>query len=367
MYNLLPFLLLLPSSLTSALLIPRQTPSTGSCNSSPSLCSKAYSSITLLGAHDSPFLRNGNSGSGTGGTGLQLAEAGNQNISSTQQLDLGARLLSAQVHRSDHALHLCHSDCGLLDAGSLSSWLGGIKGWLDAHPTDVITLLLVNSDNATPTDLAGEFTTAGIADYGFVPNTPGVWPTLQEMITANKRLVVFVNAITAFPEAPYLLNEFDYVFENAYNVTTPTGFSCTVDRPDTLKGQPPPQGKLGLMNHMLYDNMAAMGLSIQTPNFSAAKTSNAATGSGSLGESASNCAKDWGRQPWGVLVDFVDMGDAVKVVDGLNGVKDAVDASGGRKASPQPYTGDAPKKGGLGLGGKAISIAAVGCALLTSC
>lgn len=55
---------------------------------------------------------------------------------STKQLNAGVRLLTAQVHRNNGSLDLCHTSCGLLNAGSLSDWLVEIKGWMDANPND---------------------------------------------------------------------------------------------------------------------------------------------------------------------------------------------------------------------------------------
>ena len=253
----------------------------------------------------------------------------------------------------------------MLDAGTLASWLGEIKGWLDKHPNDVVTLLLVNSDNVPTGDLATSFHTSGIDSYGFVPRTDGVWPTLQEMITANKRLVVFVNAVAAAPDAAYLLNEFDYLFENAYNVTTPTGFSCDIDRPTKALATAAPQGKLGLMNHMLYTSLYAFGQSIQTPTVSAAGTTNAQA---SLGQSANDCKKAWGGGPTFLLVDFVDVGDGVKVIDGLNGVGDTGGRAEAAKTTPAPsqasiYSGDATA--GKSKSAGIMGLAAGACALLT--
>ena len=299
------------------------------------------------------------------GSGLSLAEAGNQNVDSPTQLDLGARLLSTQVHKSgDGSLHLCHSSCDLLDAGTLAAWLTSIKTWLDANKNDVITLLLVNSDNATPTELQSAFTAGGIADYAYTPTTPGVWPALQDLISANKRLVVFVNAVPS-GGSTYLLNEFDHIYENPYNVTGPTGFTCAIDRGTSGTA------KLGLMNHLLYTSMAAFGQSIQTPDFNSAETTNSES---SLGAAADSCATAWGAgQPWAILLDFVDLGDGVKVVDRLNGVGDA----SGRKDAAQTYTGGAapsPAAAAMtqGGGGKVLSVgkvaglAAGACSLLAA-
>ena len=289
------------------------------CNNSPDLCSRPYSNITHLGAHDSPFTQNSSSGS------VIVSDAANQDLNSTAQLSTGVRLLSAQVHNADGEWHLCHSSCGLLDAGSLSSWLSEIKGWMDQNPHDVVTILLVNSDNASADDLDAEYKAANLTSYGYVPPSTAsplaTWPTLQDMIANNTRLVTFVTPITESSSAPYLLDEFNFVFESPYNVTSLSNFSCTADRPSSLQGQTNAavqSGRLPLVNHFLY---SSIGFGIQTPDTGNITTTNGLTGVGSLGEAASSCTSAYGgRKPSFFLVDFFDKGSTLTVVDNLNGI-----------------------------------------------
>ena len=65
MYHLISLLSLLPVAL-GAVLVPRNS-STTACNNSPDLCSRSYSSITQLGAHDSAFLRDSSTGFSSSG------------------------------------------------------------------------------------------------------------------------------------------------------------------------------------------------------------------------------------------------------------------------------------------------------------
>lgn len=313
------------------------------CNNSPDLCSRSYSNITHLGAHDSPFTAKSSTGS------ITITEASNQNLNSTAQLDAGVRLLSAQVHNNNGAWHLCHSTCSLLDAGNLSSWLASIKTWLDGHPYDVVTILLVNSDGASAQDLSAEFESANISSYGYVPassNKPlNAWPTLNDMIAKNTRLVTFVTPLSGTSSAGYLLSEFDYVFENPYNVTNPSGFQCQADRPSSLQGQTSTAvqaGYLPLMNHFLY---SSIGFGIQTPNTDALATTNGLTGTGSLGQAASACQTAYGQKPVFILVDFFDQGSTLKVVDNLNGItavgRDSTGSGGAGTVKPYSHTSEA--------------------------
>ena len=314
-------LLLQATHTLGAILASRQNSSIA-CNNSPELCSRSYSNITQLGAHDSPFLVNASSNSGS----FSFAEAGNQNVESTAQLSAGVRLLTAQVHNNNGSWHLCHTSCSLLDAGTLSSWLSSIKTWLDGNPHDVVTILLVNSDNAAASDLDSEFQAANIKSYAYTPpsTTPALqtWPTLQDMIANNTRLVTFVASLapSSNTAAPYLLDEFTFVFENPYNVTTPSNFSCTTERPSTLDGQTAAavsSGRLPLVNHFLDQQD---GLGIDTPNTTYIATTNGPSGLGNLQQAASDCAGVYGRAPAFLLVDFFDEGSAINIVNNLNGI-----------------------------------------------
>lgn len=318
MLNLISFLVCVPTILGAAL-APRNT-SSYACNNSPDLCSRSYSKITQLGAHDSPFLRNSSSST------ISFTDSGNQLLNSTAQLSAGVRLLSAQVHNNNGAWHLCHTSCSLLDAGPLSAWLSEIKSWMDSNPHDVVTVLLVNSDNASADQLNTEFKAANIVPYTYTPPSPTAalttWPTLQDLITNNTRLITFVASLdpSTNTAAPYLLNEFTFVFENPYNVTSLSNFSCTADRPASVQGQTSQavqSGRLPLVNHFL-DTEAGFGIEI--PDYSNITTTNGKTGTGSLGATASDCTTAYGRAPAFFLVDFFDQGSALGVVDGINGI-----------------------------------------------
>ena len=71
-----------------------------------------------MGAHDSAFIRN---------QGNDSLLAGNQFYNATTALSAGIRLLLAQVHNKSGTLELCHTDCGLLDAGPLETYISAIR------------------------------------------------------------------------------------------------------------------------------------------------------------------------------------------------------------------------------------------------
>lgn len=136
-----------------------------------------------MGSHDSAFV------------GSALTD--NQELNVTGQLALGIRFLQAQTHRQGDTIEMCHTSCVLLDAGPLSDYLAPVADFLGANPDEVVTLLLTNGDAIPVADYADIFDTAGLSQYVFTPNGTSTlaldaWPTLQEMIDAGTRLVVWM-------------------------------------------------------------------------------------------------------------------------------------------------------------------------------
>ncbi|KAI0878377.1 PLC-like phosphodiesterase [Hypoxylon argillaceum] len=285
--------------------------STVACNNSPSLCNRSYSNITHMGAHDSSFLRDASTGNSVAGT---------QYYNATVALDAGIRLLQLQVHDLNGTIEMCHTLCSLLDAGPLEDWLADIKYWMDNNPNEVVTLLIVNSDSKTAAQFGAVFEASGISEYGYTPSGT-TWPTLQTMITAKTRLVTFIASVTASSAYPYLLSEFDYVFETAYDITSLSGFNCTLDRPTTQSSASAAlaAGLLPLMNHFVYDDL---GSSIEIPDVDDVATTNSAstTTTGALGLHAKTCLAEWGYKPTFVLVDFWSEGPAITTADVMNGI-----------------------------------------------
>lgn len=318
-------------TLSSAAILPRQsdtsiisqtTGSNSACNNSPDLCSKAYNEITHLGAHDSPFVRDATT---------DFSVSGNQFYNSTVQLNAGVRLLSAQVHLSNGDLHLCHSSCDLLDAGLLSSWLMDIKMWMDKNPREVVTLLIVNSDDFTPQQLNQHFQASNITEYSYVPpnksQPPTTWPTLNDLISANTRVLTFVASIapeTIPSNMTYLMDEFTFIFENKFENTDMSDFSCSPDRPTAVQNNSQAalaSNRMALMNHFLYKESELFG--IQSPNVDNITITNSPANNqtGRLGRAMETCTSEYGgRAPTFILVDFFDEGPAIDAVDSANSV-----------------------------------------------
>ncbi|KAI6709169.1 hypothetical protein JHW43_008306 [Diplocarpon mali] len=290
--------------------------STVSCNNSPDLCNRNYNNITHMGTHNVAFLRDSTT---------SFSTAGNQFYNATVALSAGIRLLQSQVHDENGTLQLCHTSCSLLNGGTLEAWLADIKVWMDANANEVVTILLVNADGQEASAYGSVFAASGISDYGFTPSSTSAmstWPTLQTLIDANTRLVTFIASIDYDTAYPYLLPEFSYVFENPYDVTNPSGFNCTVDRPTSLStgtgSAAVSSGYMSLMNHFAYAN--ALGISVPAISLIENTNNPSANGSGTLGTHSEQCTSEWGGKPTFILVDFFNVGPAITAADNLNGI-----------------------------------------------
>lgn len=164
------------------------------CNGHEALCGRQYSSVTHVGAHDSAFVGN--------------FPVDNQYTSVTDVLNMGVRFLQAQTHDKDGTVEMCHTSCWEKDAGSLTSYLGPIKTWLDANPNEVLSLLLTNGDAIAVSDFGAVFDSVGLSSYAYKPPSTlalGDWPTLQTLIDAGTRLVVWMGESRLRLFLPHLL------------------------------------------------------------------------------------------------------------------------------------------------------------------
>ncbi|KAF7944046.1 hypothetical protein EAE96_010456 [Botrytis aclada] len=291
--------------------------STTACNNSPELCSRNYNNITHMGAHDVAFLRDSTTGYST---------SGNQFYNATVALSAGIRLLQAQVHNSNGTLELCHTSCLLLDGGSLESFLKEIKTWMDANTNEVVTLILVNSDDESAATFGSVFSSSGIDTYGYTPTSTTApietWPTLQTLITANTRLITFIASIDYDSTYPYLLPEFTYVFETYFGVLSLDAFNCTLQRPSSVDSASAAVSSnyMGLINHFA-DSAQSFGITV--PDVSNITTTNSAATdtTGALGTQAQQCKSEWGVKPTFILVDFFNVGPSIDTADIMNGIQ----------------------------------------------
>ncbi|KIK94109.1 hypothetical protein PAXRUDRAFT_143574 [Paxillus rubicundulus Ve08.2h10] len=272
------------------------------CNGSPDLCTRSFGNVTFVGTHNSYAVGINNL-------------ATNQDYNITQQLNDGVRMLQMQTHNLSGVIQLCHTSCSLYNGGPLSTYLGTVKTWLDANPNEVLSLLIVNSDNFPPTSYDSVFKSAGLDTISYAPPSASIpaaqWPTLGTLIDAGTRLVTFMDASADFTSVPYIIDEFTNIWESPYGVTTT--FDCSVNR---TKGDSSIQ--MYLINHFL--DTLVLGQPVPNPN--QANQTNAVSGPNSLGDQFDLCVTQYGRNPNFMLVDFYEYGggSVFEVAATANGV-----------------------------------------------
>jgi hypothetical protein len=276
-----------------------QPSNTQPCNGWVEFCERKYSNITYVGAHNSPFVRPGNT-------------ASNQELDVTTQLNDGIRFLQAQIQWPNNSSvpHFCHGSCDVLDAGPINEWLTEVRRWVDNHPYDVVTILLGNGNYSGPEFYAPYIEKSGIIKYlytpPYLPMQLDDWPTLENMIIRGKRVIMFMDYNANQLEYPWLLDEFSQVWETPFDPLD-ASFPCVVQRPPDLSPDAA-RSRLYIANHNLNAEFDVFGVQLLVPAVSLLNQTNAAEGSGSAGLAANNCRSDWGRAPNVINVDYYNYG-----------------------------------------------------------
>lgn len=87
------------------------------------------------------------------------------------------------------------------------------------------------------------------------------WPSPAQMVQGNKRLITFVSSGANQARVPFLLPEFEYIFETNFWISDPNEYSCQSSRPRWPGSFIP--DRLSLVNHFLYAEF--LGFSMSSP------------------------------------------------------------------------------------------------------
>ncbi|PYH95459.1 PLC-like phosphodiesterase [Aspergillus ellipticus CBS 707.79] len=268
------------------------------CNGYTEFCSRQYSNITMVTAHNSPFVKKNNI-------------ASNQEYKVKTQLEDGVRMLSFEAHYYEEDIYLCHTSCDLLNMGTLEDYLTIVTDWIKDNPYDVVTIMIVNSDYVTPANFSSPIQKSGLIDYVYepwkIPMSLDDWPTLSEMILDGKRAVVFMDYQANQTAFPYILDEFTQMWETPFSPVN-ASFPCTVQRPPGITAAEA-EDRMYMINHNLNLDVSFEGLDILIPDSAQINVTNAVSGYGSLGLMANNCRSKWDRPPNFLLVDYYNDGN----------------------------------------------------------
>ena len=194
--------------------------------------------------------------------------------------------------------YFCHTVCEI-GSEPMAPVMDRLNTWMDEHPREVIVLFI--QDTVTPADTDAVLRKAGLADKSYVHPDGAEWPTLREMIDANKRLLVLMENEGGGDQYPYLHQGFDLVQDTEYSVQTAADFECSLKRGE-------PDSPLFSVNHWLanFDRLISSAEEVNAYDV--------------LKPRIDECEIERGRAPSMIAVNWYDRGDLFRVVNELNGV-----------------------------------------------
>ncbi|UJR80146.1 hypothetical protein [Sandaracinus amylolyticus] len=270
---------------------PRCTPATGLpdplvCNGHAELCDRAYDAVAFPTTHNA----------------MSSEEDGwiapNQGRNLWHQLEDGVRAFMLDTHRPASATQvmLCHGGCGVLGMRPLIDAMIELRQFMDCHPGEVLSIIFEPHVDEAP--FAAVIEEAGLLPYLHQQAEDAPWPTLREMITSGRRLVIFTE--TSNVTLPWHHHAYDYVWDNDYRAESAADFDC-----DVLRGSR--DNAVFVLNHFVTNPLASREQS-ELVNFDV------------LRDHALRCRTETGDFPNLVTVDFYDASDLFEVVDELNGL-----------------------------------------------
>ncbi|KAG5089612.1 hypothetical protein JHK86_002224 [Glycine max] len=180
-------------------------------------------------------------------TGSVLVAPMNQEDTVAEQLKNGVRGFMLDMYDFQKDIWLCHSfqsKCFNFTA-FVSAWpllssffnvtqqpainvLKDMRTFLDGNPSEIITIFIEDYVTA-PQGLTKVFKDSGLSKYIFpvsrMPKNGGDWPTVDDMVQKNQRLVVFTSK-SAKEASENIAYQWTYVVENQYGDDGMKAGSC---------------------------------------------------------------------------------------------------------------------------------------------
>ncbi|XP_015067098.1 PI-PLC X domain-containing protein At5g67130-like isoform X2 [Solanum pennellii] len=158
----------------------------------------------------------------TSATGSDILAPTNQEDSITNQLKNGVRGLMLDMYDFNNDIWLCHSFGGkCYNVTSFQPAINSLKeiqGFLEKNPSEVVTIF-IEDYVSTPKALSKVFNDSGLNKYWFpisrMPKKGEDWPTVDDMVKQNQRLVVFTSK-SSKEASDGIAYEWRYVVENQY-------------------------------------------------------------------------------------------------------------------------------------------------------
>ncbi|MCO5230818.1 MAG: phosphatidylinositol-specific phospholipase C domain-containing protein [Chitinophagales bacterium] len=256
------------------------------CNGFSEFCDKKLDDISILMTHNSY------------NNSEKKFLVPNQDNSIYKQLSDGVRGLMLDVYSSGQGPIMYH---GVQQGGkqTLVAAMTEINKFLSENPREVIVIIFENY--CSHDEILSVFDTLKMRDLIYVHN--GTWPTLQQMIDNNQRLVLMVeNEKGGTPKE--ILYAWNNVLDSKYEFQTISSMDCSENR-----------GKNGLRTFYLLNHWISNSLGL--PDKSKAKEANSFE---VLGQRVKKCTGEIGHKVNFVGIDFYNIGNGLAVVDSINGV-----------------------------------------------
>ncbi len=270
-----------------------------SCNLHPELCDKRFDDVTYLMTHNAHA-----------DLGAFSSLAANQDGDILVQLEAGVRGIGLKVYNtSGHAtawlfcsgapdnLYVYHGD-PTFGCETFQSVLLRIKTFYESHPNEVIPITI--EGDAPPAEVMAAFTAEGMDNYMHEQDFSQSWPTLKEMIDANKRLVVFMDDGTATDAYPKIHDMYNFIYDTDYDHQSASTFDCEKFRGNHTGGH------LFTLNHFITDI---------TPQQDDAAIINEVS---VLLPRARSCWTYNNHRPNFIMIDFWNTSNPLESVDSLN-------------------------------------------------
>ncbi|MEA2445732.1 MAG: hypothetical protein QOJ12_3024 [Thermoleophilales bacterium] len=225
-----------------------------------------------------------------------VAEIGKTAVSAAERLAGSLGFAGIQGQRGSY---LCHALCELGDT-TLVDGLKEIRQFLDRHPDELLIIFI--EDKVSAADTAKAFEQSGLIRYVYHHPREAQWPTLRQLIRADRRAFVMWEAgpgggINWYHDGFDFTQETPYSFKSQAQLASPA--SCRPNRGT-------PDSPLFQMNNWIDATPPPPGAGRKSNDYS------------TLLKRARMCQRIRGLLPNIIGVDFYDQGDPLGVVRTLN-------------------------------------------------